>query len=151
MDPDGPGWLRMTMKQFQKISRDHRLDQGEKMDFDQFAGGSNGKGHGAGNGMKQGEFVNDLLNAHVCAPYVMNIYAFRLVQGNVIHFLGLFDLHLIIYQILPVSSNDHFFLSRIIILREVHPTHGLGMTLRTRGFGTCTARCRCHASLEIVA
>jgi len=24
------------MKQFQKISRDHRLDQGEKMDFDQF-------------------------------------------------------------------------------------------------------------------
>ena len=24
------------MKQFQKISRDHRLDKGEKMDFDQF-------------------------------------------------------------------------------------------------------------------
>ena len=24
------------MKQFQKISKDHRLDQGEKMDFDQF-------------------------------------------------------------------------------------------------------------------
>ena len=24
------------MKQFQKISKDHRLDKGEKMDFDQF-------------------------------------------------------------------------------------------------------------------
>lgn len=28
-------WLRMSMKQFQKISKDYRLDKGEKMDFDQ--------------------------------------------------------------------------------------------------------------------
>ena len=32
--------LRMSMKQFQKISKDHRLDKGEKMDFDQFLGPS---------------------------------------------------------------------------------------------------------------